>query len=94
MFCEKFGSLRCCELRPGGFRKDDPPHLCERLTCETIEFAYEYVKTVAKWLTEEQAAHIKGWDFSHIDGKYDEDQDLPCAEAGRDIHYSAGQCEK
>lgn len=29
------------------------------------------------WLEEENIAHIKGWDFSHIDGKYDEEQDLP-----------------
>lgn len=24
------------------------------------------------WLQEEEAAHIHGWDFSHINGKYDE----------------------
>ena len=30
------------------------------------------------WKKEEQIAHIKGWDFSHIDGKYDEEKDLPC----------------
>lgn len=29
------------------------------------------------WKKEEQIAHIKGWDFSHIDGKYDEEKDLP-----------------
>lgn len=29
------------------------------------------------WLEEERIAHIKGWDFSHIDGKYEEEQDLP-----------------
>ena len=43
-FENKFGSLRCRELRPGGFREDDPPHLCEKLTCDTIEFAYNYIK--------------------------------------------------
>lgn len=30
-----------------------------------------------KWLTEESIAHIHGWDFSHIDGRYDEEHDLP-----------------
>ncbi len=29
------------------------------------------------WLQEEEAAHIHGWDFSHINGKYDEERDLP-----------------
>lgn len=29
------------------------------------------------WLQEEEAAHIHGWDFSHIHGKYDEERDLP-----------------
>ena len=27
----------------GGFRDDDPPHLCENLSCSTIEFTYNYV---------------------------------------------------
>ena len=30
-----------------------------------------------QWLLEEQAAHIHGWDFSHIAGRYQEEQDLP-----------------
>ena len=42
-FQETFGSLRCLELRPGGFNDDDPPHLCENLSCKTIEFAYNYI---------------------------------------------------
>ncbi len=29
------------------------------------------------WLQEEEQAHIHGWDFSHINGKYEEEQDLP-----------------
>ena len=29
------------------------------------------------WLSEERAAHIRGWDFSHIDGRYTEETDLP-----------------
>lgn len=30
-----------------------------------------------KWLEEEKLAHIHGWDFSHIRGRYEEEQDLP-----------------
>lgn len=29
------------------------------------------------WLQEEETAHIHGWDFSHIHGKYQEEHDLP-----------------
>ena len=29
------------------------------------------------WLAEEAAAHMKGWDFSHLDGRYSEGQNLP-----------------
>ena len=32
---------------------------------------------IESWLGEERAAHIHGWDFSHIQGRYDEEQDLP-----------------
>ena len=31
-----------------------------------------------KWLAEEEIAHIKGWDFSHIAGKFkSEEDDMP-----------------
>ena len=30
-----------------------------------------------RWLLEEQDAHIRGWDFSHINGRYQEEDDLP-----------------
>ncbi len=30
-----------------------------------------------EWLQEEQIAHIHGWDFSHIRGKYEEGKNLP-----------------
>ena len=30
-----------------------------------------------QWLMEEQVAHIHGWDFSHIAGRYEEKQDFP-----------------
>lgn len=42
-FEERFGSLRCRELRPGGFNENDPPHMCEKLSCETIGFAYSFI---------------------------------------------------
>ena len=29
------------------------------------------------WLHEEEIAHIHGWDFSHIHGKFGEEHDLP-----------------
>ena len=29
------------------------------------------------WLAEEAAAHIHGWDFSHLRGRYEEEDDLP-----------------
>ncbi len=42
-FDQRFGSLRCLELRPSGFSENDPPHMCEKLTCDGIEFAYQYI---------------------------------------------------
>ena len=42
-FEKTFGSLRCFELRPTGFSENDPPHMCENLTCKGIEFAYQYI---------------------------------------------------
>lgn len=43
-FTKKFGSLKCYDLRPNGFRQDDPPHACEELTCAAAEFADEFIK--------------------------------------------------
>lgn len=43
-FEEKFGSLRCYDLRPTGFTPNDPPHMCEKLTCEAVEFAYCFIR--------------------------------------------------
>lgn len=34
-----------------------------------------YLKAI--WQAEEDIAHIHGWDFSHIDGRYKEEVDLP-----------------
>ena len=30
-----------------------------------------------EWEAEEKIAHIHGWDFSHIHGRYEEEADLP-----------------
>ena len=30
-----------------------------------------------RWKAEERIAHIHGWDFSHIAGRYTEEDDLP-----------------
>ena len=47
-FCEvftaRFGSLLCRDLRPGGFQKDDPKHLCEPLTQETVAFTVDFLR--------------------------------------------------
>lgn len=43
-FTQRFGSLLCRDLRPGGFQKDDPKHLCEPLTRDTMAFTVEYLK--------------------------------------------------
>ena len=44
LFESSFGSLRCSELRPGGFSPSDPPHRCEELTCRSILYAYRFLK--------------------------------------------------
>ena len=43
-FEKRFGSLRCRELRPAGFRPDDPPHLCETLTVMALIFSYRFIR--------------------------------------------------
>ena len=32
---------------------------------------------IKSWKAEEEIAHMHGWDFSHIDGRYTEQDDLP-----------------
>ena len=34
-------------------------------------------KLIEQWKNEESIAHIHGWDFSHIEGRYAEQGDLP-----------------
>ena len=43
-FRKRFGSLTCYELRPGGFTPNDPPHMCEELTCQAVGFACDFMK--------------------------------------------------
>jgi C_GCAxxG_C_C family probable redox protein len=43
-FTKEFGSLRCDELRPGGFTAADPPHACEPLSVAAVDFAFNYIK--------------------------------------------------
>lgn len=42
-FEQKFTSIQCAELRPQGFHPDNPPHLCEPLTCKSLEFSIDYI---------------------------------------------------
>ena len=42
-FEKNFKSLSCSKLRPEGFKKENPPHLCEKLTCDAIEFSKVFV---------------------------------------------------
>lgn len=57
-FEQRFGSLNCRVLRPQGFKEENPPHLCEPLTCEATEFSLAFV---ADWL-ERQEAEATGSD--------------------------------
>lgn len=43
-FEEEFKSLRCYDLRPNGFTPNDPPHMCEQLTCKAIASAYRFIE--------------------------------------------------
>lgn len=45
-FHQKFGSLRCYDLRQIGFTPKAPPHLCEAFTCSAVKFAYQYIKSI------------------------------------------------
>lgn len=42
-FTEKYQSLDCRDLRPGGFNDDDPPHLCAGLTLDAILFTRLFI---------------------------------------------------
>ena len=42
-FERRFGALTCRELRPEGFHPNQPPHLCEELTVDAIQFDVQFV---------------------------------------------------
>ena len=42
-FQKHFGGIDCRMLRPGGFQKGDPPHLCEGLTVEAVRLLHDFV---------------------------------------------------
>jgi C_GCAxxG_C_C family probable redox protein len=49
-FQKRFGSLLCRELRPEGFKKDNPPHLCEEMSKRAVEFTVNFImESVEKW---------------------------------------------
>lgn len=37
----------------------------------------KWTDLIKSWKAEEEIAHIHGWDFSHLDGRYAEEEDLP-----------------
>lgn len=43
-FTARFGTLLCRELRPEGFRPDNPPHLCEKRTVDAVIFAVGFMR--------------------------------------------------
>lgn len=42
-FENRFQTLLCKVLRPEGFHQDNPPHLCEKLTCEAVMFNVGFI---------------------------------------------------
>ena len=42
-FTARFGSLLCRDLRLGGFQPSDPPHACEGITAEAVDFAKRFL---------------------------------------------------
>lgn len=42
-FKDRFGSEICSVLRPEGFISNNPPHLCEQLTVEAIEYVIDFI---------------------------------------------------
>ena len=44
LFESKLRSLSCNILRPEGFHEENRSHLCEKLTCEAVEFSSEFIQ--------------------------------------------------
>lgn len=47
-FVYKFKSLQCNILRPEGFHPNNPPHICEPITCQAVEFSITFISTFRK----------------------------------------------
>jgi C_GCAxxG_C_C family probable redox protein len=47
-FEKRFGSLLCRELRPEGFGAENPPHLCEALSCRALAYDIHFFQRLSK----------------------------------------------
>lgn len=47
-FQNDFGSIVCRELRPQGFKSDNPPHICEEITKKAVEFTCNHINNMKK----------------------------------------------
>ncbi|MFH2035663.1 MAG: C-GCAxxG-C-C family protein [Candidatus Zixiibacteriota bacterium] len=45
-FHNKFNSLECKVLRPEGFKPENPPNICEPITCRAIKFDIEFITNI------------------------------------------------
>ena len=43
-FEKRFSSLLCIKLRPEGFNSKNPPHLCEKLTCNAVCYNIRFIE--------------------------------------------------
>lgn len=43
-FTGEFGSLRCSELRPEGFKPENPPHICRDLAYNSVQYSIQFIK--------------------------------------------------
>ena len=46
VFETTFKSVQCSVLRPEGFHPDNPPHICESLTCDGINISAKMVSDI------------------------------------------------
>ena len=53
-FENKFNSLQCSILRPEGFHPDNPPHICEPITCQGVEFSINFILTLREGSKQEE----------------------------------------
>ena len=78
-FYEKCGFVRSHYIK--NFFTDNYDHPIFECGVQLVDMVYlrRSLKNeqVAAWRAEEAIAHIHGWDFSHIDGRYTEQDDLP-----------------